>query len=79
MPYILALVIGWLADWLAQHVPSINPAQAREVAQVLVDHFLGIGSTLLATGWYFFRRPGDAPQLPAADAPKKGWVGSWLS
>lgn len=82
MPYVLALAIGWLANWLAQHVPSINPAQAHDVAQVLVDNFVGIGSTLLATGWYFFRRPGDTPQLPTSPAAtataSKGWLSKWL-
>lgn len=68
MQFILVLVVGWFTDWLVSHVAGLDPAVARQVAQVLVDHTFGFGVTLVATGWYWFRRPGDVPakSLPSA-------------
>lgn len=67
MQLALTLIIGWLADWLVRQVPTLDPAQSREVARVLVDHGYQIGFTALLVGWRFLRRPGD---IPAKDLPK---------
>ncbi len=68
MQFILVLVVGWFADWLVSHVTGLDPAMARQVAQVLVDHLFGFGVTLVSIGWYWFKRPGDvAPKdMPSA-------------
>lgn len=69
MPFVTVLIVGWFTDWLISHVAGIDPATARQVADVLVNHVLGVGVTLVATGWYWFRRPGDVdPAAPAASA-----------
>lgn len=61
MQFIVVLIVGWFTDWLVSHVAGLDANTARQVAQVLVDHTFGVAVTLVATGWYWFRRPGDLP------------------
>ena len=67
MHFVVVLIAGWFADWLVSHVAGLDPATARQVAEVLVDHIFGVAVTLVATGWYWLKRPGDIPakSLPA--------------
>lgn len=66
MPALLAaMIVAWLADWLVRQVPGLDPAQSREVAQVLVDHGYKIIVAVGLVCWRYFRRPGDI----AADSP----------
>lgn len=71
MQFITVLIVGWLTDWLASHVAGLDPVTARKVSQALADafseHVVGTVITLVATGWYWFRRPGDLPATVVDD------------
>ena len=67
MPNILALIVGGLAGWLIQQVPGLDPTQAHDVAQVLLNHWWSVILMVLVAGWRFMRRPGDLSKKTLED------------
>lgn len=75
MPFILAqalaVAVTWLAGWLVQKVPALDPATSHQVAQAIVDNAWSLVLSAVSVGWLLFRRPGDAPKTPKApEVPK---------
>lgn len=78
MAYLIAFAVSWFSGWLVQRVPTLDPAQAHDVAQAIVGNAWSIALSLVTSGWLLLRRPGDAPAaLPDDAKPASRWL-PWL-